>query len=80
MEGLAGKGKAILSLEATSTLEERGGAGLVTFSGNGGVPFLWEQLQAKGGGDWRFSQVAKIVIFSFGVTSVLGAGECKISR
>jgi hypothetical protein len=39
MDGLSGKGRAIFSLEATSTLGGGGAVGLATFSGDGSAIF-----------------------------------------
>jgi hypothetical protein len=49
IEGLSGKGNAILSLEATSVFAGGGDLGFDTFPGGGGVPFSWRPTSADGG-------------------------------
>src|SRR4030065_2055031 len=50
IEGRSGSGKAIFSFDATSSLGDGRGASLVTFSGNGGVPFSLSAGSTEGAG------------------------------
>jgi hypothetical protein len=69
IEGLSGRGKAIFSLEATSTFEAGGTVGFETFSGDGGATFSLGATFVEGGVlTWAFSGW-ETTIFSFGVTS-----------
>ena len=68
IEGLSGRGKAILSFEATSILGA-GGVGLVTFSGDGGVTFSLGATSVEGITVVGTFSGWGTTTFSFGVTS-----------
>jgi hypothetical protein len=69
MEGKSGKGKAILSLKATSTFRAGRVIGFETFSDDGGITFSLGATSVEGGTTVGAFSAWETTIFPFGVTS-----------